>query len=506
MLSNNGSCDVVIVGSGPNGLAAAIRLAQEGLSVMVFESRGSIGGGACTAELTLPGFKHDVFSAIHPLAAGSPFLRTLPLDKHGLEWIHSPAPLAHPLDDGTAVMLERSVKATAANLGNDGTSYSRLIDPLASHWDDLASDLLRPMSFPGHPLVFFGFGLGAIRSASGLAEAVFGGPRARALLAGLGAHSIMPLDKTGSAAIALALCAAGHAVGWPIAKGGSQSITEAMARHLESLGGVILTNTPVTSTGQLPRSRAIVLDVTPRQVPGIIHDLPSGYRSKLERYRYGPAAFKVEWALDGPIPWRAADCARAATVHLGGTLKEIVNSEKKVFRGKVSEKPFVILTQQSLFDPTRSPEGKHLAGAYCHVPNGSEVDMTEAIEAQVERFAPGFRDHIIARHRMSPLDLERQNSNLVGGDIGGGTQSLRRLLRTGKGKPYSTPLKGVYICSSSTPPGAGVHGMCGYNAALEVLREFSKEDSARSAEAGGRSAKKDHDADEIPAKPNSTIR
>ncbi len=479
VLSNNGSCDAVIVGSGPNGLAAAIRLAREGLSVIVFEAKDHIGGGAYTAELTLPGFRHDVFSAIHPLAAGSPFLRTLPLDRHGLEWIHSPVPLAHPLDDGTAVLMERSVKATAANLGNDAASYRRLLDPLASHWDDLASDLLRPFGFPRHPLLFSGFGLRAICSAAGLAETVFGGPRARALFAGLGAHSIMPLGKVGSAAIALVMCAAGHAVGWPMAKGGSRSIAEAMARYLESLGGVIVTNTPVASIEQLPKARVIVLDLTPRQVPGIVHDLSPGYRSRLKRYRYGPAAFKVEWALDGPIPWRAPDCSRAATVHLGGTLNEIAHSESKVCHGKLPEKPFVILTQQSLFDSTRSPDGKHTAGAYCHVPNGSEVDMTEAIEAQVERFAPGFRDRILRRHKMSPLDLEEQNPNLVGGDIGGGVLSLRRLLRTGRSRPYSTPVKGLYICSSSTPPGAGVHGMCGYNAALEVLQQLSSENSSQ---------------------------
>jgi phytoene dehydrogenase-like protein len=467
------SYDAVVVGSGPNGLAAAVKLAQAGLSVAVFESRATVGGGVCTAELTLSGFQHDVFAAVHPLAVASPFLQTLPLAEHGLEWIHSPAPLAHPLDDGTAVMLERSVEATAQNLGKDAGAYKKLVEPLVKHWDDLAGDMLRPFSFPGHPLLFSRFGLRAIRSASGLAETVFAGPRARALFAGLGAHSIMPLDKPGSAAIGLVMCVTGHAAGWPIVKGGSQNIAVALSAYLRTLKGEVVTGATIDSVEKLPKARVILLDITPRQMLQIVRGFPDGYQRKLKRYRYGPGAFKVEWALEGPIPWQAADCRRAATVHLGGTLKEIVQAESGIWRNKHAEKPFVFLTQQSLFDSKRAPDGKHMAGAYCHVPNGSTVDMTTAIEAQVERFAPGFRGCIIERHRMPPAELERLNANCIGGDIAGGIQNLRRLLQTSLGgSPYATPVRGIFVCSSSTPPGAGVHGMCGYHAAVAALRQL----------------------------------
>ena len=473
-MDDSRSYDAVVVGAGPNGLAAAVKLAQAGLSVAVFESRTTVGGGLYTAELTLPGFKHDVFASVHPLTAGSPFLRTLPLAEHGLEWIHSPAPLAHPLDDGTAVMLERSVEATARNLEKDAGAYKNLMEPLVKHWDDLAGDMLRPLSFPGHPLLFSRFGLRAIRSASGLAETVFGGPRARALFAGLGAHSIMPLDRLGSAAIGLVMCATGHAVGWPIAKGGSQRIAEALAAYLRTLKGEVVIGAAIESVEKLPKARVILLDVTPRQMLQMVRGFPDGYQRQLKRYRYGPGVFKIEWALDGPIPWRSVDCRRAATVHLGGTLMEIVKAESGIWRNKHAEKPFVLLTQQSLFDRTRAPEGKHVAGAYCHVPNGSTVDMTVAIEAQVERFAPGFRDCILQRHQMPPAELERLNANCIGGDIAGGIQNLRRLLQTSlRGSPYATPVNGVYVCSSSTPPGAGVHGMCGYHAAVAALRRLS---------------------------------
>jgi len=468
------SYDAVVVGSGPNGLAAAVKLAQAGLSVAVFESRVTVGGGTSTAELTLPGFRHDVFSAVHPLAVASPFLRTLPLAEHGLEWIHSPAPLAHPLDDGTAILLERSVEATARNLERDARSYKKLVEPLVGHWDDLAADMLRPLSFPSRPLLFSRFGLRAIRSASGLAETAFAGPRARALFAGLGAHSIMPLDRLGSAAIGLVMCVTAHAVGWPIAKGGSQRIAEALAAYLRTLKAEVVTGAAIGSVQKLPKARIILLDVTPRQLLQMVQGFPDEYRRKLERYRYGPGAFKVEWALNGPIPWRAADCQRAATVHLGGTLQEIVKAESGIWRDKHAEKPFVFLTQQSLFDPTRAPEGKHMAGAYCHVPNGSNVDMTAAIEAQVERFAPGFRDRILKTNKMPPAELERLNANCIGGDIAGGIQNLRRLMQTSlRGSPYVTPVAGIYVCSSSTPPGAGVHGMCGYHAAVAALRQLS---------------------------------
>ncbi len=473
-MEDSRSFDAVVVGSGPNGLAAAVKLAQEGLSVAVFESRATVGGGLYTAELTLPGFHHDVFSSVHPLAAGSPYLRTLPLADHGLEWVHSPAPLAHPLDDGTAVMLERSLEATAQNLGQDAGAYRRLVESRASHFDDLAGDVLRPFGLPSHPVLFAGFGLRAIYSAAGLAQAMFGGPRARALFAGLGAHSIMPLYRLGSAAIGLVMCAAGHAVGWPIARGGSQGIADSLASYLRSLGGEIIAGAEINVVDGLPKARAILLDVTPGQMLRMVNGLPAAYRRKMGKHRYGPGAFKVEWALDGPIPWKSTDCRRAATVHLGGMLQDVVRAESGIWGGRHAEKPFVFLTQPSLFDATRAPEGKHVAGAYCHVPNGSTVDMTDAIEAQVERFAPGFRDRIIERHRMPPAELERLNANCVGGDIAGGRQTLRRLLQTSlRGSPYATPADGIYVCSSSTPPGAGVHGMCGYHAAAAVLRRFS---------------------------------
>ena len=473
-MSENRTYDAIVVGSGPNGLAAAIAIAQAGRSVLVVEAKETIGGGARSAELTLPGFVHDVCSAIHPLGAGSPFFSTLPLSEHGLEWIQPDACLAHPFDDGSAAVLERSIEATGDGLGRDAEAYRKLMGPLADNWDKLSRQLLGPLRPPRHPLVMARFGMRAVRSAQGLAEAVFKGEKARALFGGMAAHSFLRLDKAPSAAFGLVLGASGHAVGWPLPRGGSQRISDALASYLRSIGGEIVTSTYVESVDELPPARAILLDVTPRQVIRIAGArLPRGYRRKLEGYRYGPGVFKMDWALDGPVPWKASECARAGTVHLGGTIDEIERSEQLVWEGEHPEKPLVLLAQQSLFDPSRAPEGMHTAWAYCHVPNGSTFDMTDRIESQIERFAPGFRDRILARSVMSTERLEEYNPNYVGGDINGGIQDFRQLFTrpTLSLVPYSTPARGLYICSSSTPPGGGVHGMCGYHAARAALRK-----------------------------------
>jgi phytoene dehydrogenase-like protein len=462
-----------VVGSGPNGLAAAVELARHGLAVLVVEANETIGGGCRSAPLTLPGFVHDTCSAIHPMAVASPYLRTLPLHKHGLEWIHPPTPLAHPLDDGTAAVLERSVETTAAGLGEDGRAYRRLMGPLAASADALLGDLMGPFGVPRHPFKAMRFGLRAVRSAAGVARAWFRGEPARALFAGLAAHSMLPLDTPPSAAVALMLGLAGHAHGWPLSRGGSQRIADALAGHLRELGGEVVTGWRVESVAELPPARAVLLDVTPRQVLQLAGErLPPRYRRQLEHYRYGPGVFKLDYALSGPIPWRAAVCARAGTVHVGGTLEEITASERDAWEGRPAERPFVLVAQQSLFDPTRAPTGQHTAWAYCHVPHGSTFDMTQRIEAQLERFAPGFRDRILARQVTTPADLERGNANYVGGDIGGGVLNFRQLFTRPAVRldPYSTPAEGLFICSASTPPGGGVHGMCGYHAARSALR------------------------------------
>ena len=467
--------DAVIVGSGPNGLAAGITLARGGKSVLVLEAKPTIGGGTRTAQLTIPGFMHDVCSALHPLGVASPFFRDLPLAQHGLEWVYPPASLAHPLDDGTAVMVEGTVKQTAANLGPDAGAYRRLMEPLVDSWQGLLDDVLGPLRFPSHALLMARFGLTALLPAATLARAVFRGERARAVFAGMAAHAMLPLTSPATAAIGLILGMLSHATGWPMARGGSQRIADALGAHLESLGGEFHTGSPVHSTRDLPQARATLFDTSPRALVGISGDrLPAGYRDALLRFRYGPGVFKLDYALDGRIPWRAEECLRAGTVHLGGTLEEITESEAAVWQGEHPERPYVILAQQSLFDATRAPEGKHTAWAYCHVPHGSTEDMTGRVEAQIERFAPGFRDRILALSTMDASQMEAYNPNYVGGDINAGVQDLRQFFTRPvvRVNPYTTPVRGLYLCSSSTPPGGGVHGMCGTYAARAAMRHL----------------------------------
>jgi len=466
--------DAVIVGGGPNGLAAAIRLAQEKLSVLVLEARDTIGGGTRSAEITLPGFVHDICSAIHPMALGSPFFRRLPLERYGLSWTQPEFPLAHPFDDGTAAILHRSIVATSAGLGPDNRSYQRLMSPLVDTWENLATEFLQPiLHLPRHPLLLARFGRNAVRSTTGLAQSWFVGEPARGLLSGLAAHSFLPLEQMASAAFGLVLGLMGHAVGWPMARGGSQQIAAALAAHLRTLGGVIQTNYNVESLAALPPSRAVLLDVTPRQFLKIAGDsLPFSYRRRLERFGYGPGVFKVDYALASPIPWKAKECSKAGTVHVGGTMSDVAAAEHEVSKGKHPQRPFVLLAQPTLFDPSRAPEGKHIAWAYCHVPNGSKFEMLSRIEEQIERFAPGFRDCILARRTMNCSDMELYNANLVGGDINGGAADFFQLIARPvlSLSPYRA-IPGVYLCSSSTPPGGGVHGMCGFHAARVALRD-----------------------------------
>ncbi len=465
--------DAVVVGAGPNGLSAAIVLARAGLRVLVREAAETPGGGARTEALTLPGFRHDVCSAVHPLGIGSPFFRQLPLAAHGLEWVQPPAAVVHPFDDGSAAVLERSTHATGRWLGEDGEAWRKLMDPFVTDWAPLFADAVGPLKRPRHPLLLARFGLAAVMPTTWLARRLFRGAAARALFAGMAAHATLPLDRPPSAAFGLVLGIAGHAVGWPIPRGGAGRITAALVSFFRSLGGTLETNAPVASLSDLPPARAVLLDLTPRQVLRVAGDrLPPSYRGQLERFRYGLGTFKVDWALDGPIPWRSPVCRRAATVHLGGTLEEIYASRLVEAAGRPAERPYVVLAQPTLFDPSRAPAGKHVAWAYCHVPNDSQSDMTTRIEAQVERFAPGFRDRIVARHVMGPADLERHNPNLVGGDINGGEATLSQLFfrPAVRPVPYATPLPNLFVCSASTPPGGGVHGLCGYYAARVALR------------------------------------
>jgi phytoene dehydrogenase-like protein len=460
-----------IIGSGPNGLAAAITLAFNGFSTTVFERNAQIGGGCSTAETTLPGFRHDLGSSVYPMGVASPFFRSLPI---GVPWIEPSAPCAHPLDDGTAVLLEHSIEDTVANLDNsDRRKYRSLIEPIADRFHELVTDILGPIQhLPYHPLLLARFGLSALLPAASLARSRFVGVRAQALFAGMAAHSVLPLESPTSAAVALVLMAAGHAGGWPILRGGAQTLTDALATHLESLGGRIETGHEVTILPTRQDAEDLILaDITPRQLLRIAgNELPKIYRTQLERFRYSAGAFKVDYALSSPIPWTAKECARAATVHLGGTLDEIAASE----RSFNSDQPFVLLVQPSLFDPTRAPAGKHTAWAYCHVPNGSTLDHLEAIERQITRFAPEFQDCVLARSMSGPAALELWNPNLVGGDLSAGAMNPRQLLFRPTPSLYRTPLPGLYLCGASTPPGGGVHGMAGYHAAQTALARRTK--------------------------------
>jgi len=468
-----------IVGSGPNGLAAAITLAQRGVKVTVYERMAQAGGACCTAELTLPGFKHDVGATSFPMGVGSPFLTTLPLEKFGLKWIHSPAPLAHPLDDGTAVFLERDLAATAAQFkDHDRLAWLGLLSPLVDDWPSFIDQVMRPLrSLPSHPLNMAAFGINAMMPATMLTRLLFRSQPSRALFAGNAAHSVLPLDRPASSAAGLVLAAAAHAVGWPLVEGGAGRLAQAMADYFVSLGGRIVLNADITSLDQMEEADATLFDTSPRTLDRIAgSQLTSSFRTRMRHYSYGPGAYKLDWALSAPIPWAAKGVDRAATVHIGGQQAEIAKSEAAAFRSKSCDKPFVLLVQPSLFDPTRAPEGKHTAWAYCHVPNAAgpapAEDYTERIEAQVERFAPGFRETILARHVHTPQELEGWNPNLIGGDVAGGAMTLSQLVNRPTAHLYETSNPKLYLCSASTPPGGGVHGMCGYLAALTALKEL----------------------------------
>lgn len=466
------SYDAVVVGAGPNGLAAAVVLAQAGRSVLVLEGKDTIGGGCRTAEITLPGFHHDICAAIHPMGVVSPIMRRLPLHEHGLSWIHSPAALAHPFDDGSAAVLYRDLEATGQTLGPDANAWAALMRPYLGR-PDFFDDILRPIRIPQHPFTMARFGAVGLRSCESIVKSHFAGPKARALFSGCAAHSFLSLDSVASASFGLVLALVGHATDWPAAKGGSQRIVDALASHLTSLGGRIEVGREVQSLRDIPDSRAVLFDVPPRALERMAHTaLPEGYRRQLRAFRHGPGVFKVDWALSGPIPWRAAACHQAATVHLGATFEEIAQSEADAVNGRICDRPFVLIAQQSLFDATRAPAGHHTGWAYCHVPNGTSVDMTDRIERQIERFAPGFKDLVLARRTMSPADIEAHNPNMTGGDIGGGANDISQFLfrPSRRWNPYTTPNRRLYLCSSSTPPGGGVHGMCGYWAAQSALK------------------------------------
>lgn len=466
--------DAIVVGSGPNGLAAAVMLQLQGLSVLIVEAKESIGGGLRTAEVTLPSFHHDICSAIHPMAVASPFFSKLPLREHGLEYIHPAHAAAHPFDDGTAALLDMSVERTCETLGEDSSTYKQLVKPFVERFDVLVKDSMGPLKFPADPLLLAKFGLKALLPATVFAKKLKG-RNARGLWAGMAGHSILPFDKAGTSAIGLLLMIAGHAKGWPVVKGGSLSLANALASYFSSLGGKIQTGSYVRSLQDLPSSQAVLFDITPRQLLQIAgHRMSSLYTKQLNRYRYGMGVFKIDWALDGPVPFRSEACRSAGTVHVGNTFEEIAQGEHETWQGKHAEKPFVLLAQQSLFDPTRVPEGKQTLWGYCHVPNGSTHDMTDIIEKQVERFAPGFRDRILAKRTMNTADMEHYNPNYIGGDIIGGAATIGQLFTRPalRFSPYRTSARGLYLCSASTPPGGGVHGMCGYYAARRALKDI----------------------------------
>jgi phytoene dehydrogenase-like protein len=471
------SYDAVIVGSGPNGLAAGIKIAEAGFSVKIIEEKETIGGGLRSSEITLPGYVHDICSAIHPLGIASPFFKKLPLDKFGLEWIFPPISMAHPFDNGHAAVLKNSIVESAESLDEDKKNYINRIRLLIKDWDLLLEDILSPVKIPAHPIALSKFGFFGIQPAELFIKNFFSGNNAKSLFAGTAAHSILALNEFFTSAIGLVLLVSGHKSGWPFSKGGSQKLANALSSYFKSLGGEIDVNHPVNSLNDLPSSKTVLFDITPEQLLAIFEDrLPRHYKNQLQKFRYGPGVFKIDWALNAPIPFISAECMQAGTVHIGGNFKEIIQSEHEVSTGLHPEKPFVILAQQSLFDETRAPAGKHTALAYCHVPNGSNLDMTERIENQIERFAPGFKDIIIDKHIISTSKFEIHNSNYIGGDINGGIQDWRQIFTRPaiKLNPYSIPVEGYFICSSSTPPGGGVHGMCGYNAALRAIKFLSK--------------------------------
>jgi phytoene dehydrogenase-like protein len=472
-MSSAETVDAVVVGAGPNGLAAAVQLARAGRSVLVIEAENTPGGGCRSAELTLPGFTHDVCSAIHPLALASPFFKSLPLERLGARVIHPDIPLAQPLDSGRAALLLRSVADTADAFGKDAAAYRRLMSPLVRSADKLIKELLGPIGIPRYPLTMARFGLRGLASANGSFGRLFEGDEAKALLGGAAAHAMLPLDRSPTAGVGLFLTLLAHAVGWPVIEGGSQRLVDALLAYLGELGAEVRSGERVTSLRQLPPSKAVLFDLAPRHVVDIAGDaLPSRYVRRLNRFRHGPGIFKMDWALDGPVPWANPECARAGTVHVGGTLPEMVESERAPWEGRVTDRPFVLIGQQSVCDPSRAPEGKHTLWGYCHVPSGSTIDMTGRIESQIERFAPGFRDLVLARSSMKPHEVEDHNASYIGGDITGGVQDLRQTFARPalRLNPYTTPNDRLYICSSSTPPGGGVHGMSGYHAARAALR------------------------------------